>query len=222
MLDTSGLHDKSVLVAGAGGLGCTALYCLAAAGVGHITIVDGDRVDEGNLNRQLLYTRSDIGLFKAGRAAARLTAQYPTLECRAVEEFLTEENAQGLLRGQDIALSCLDSVGARLILNSAALDAGIPLVDAGISGDLGRVMSVIPGVTPCIECVLGREETKSHPVLGATAVTVGALEARAAIDLLTGLYGPTARGMLIIDLSTGAADLLPVKRRPGCRCSSNL
>ena len=210
------LVGRSAAVVGAGGLGCTVLYCLAAAGLGRITVVDGDRVEESNLNRQLLYGYGDIGGYKAELAAKRLTEQYPGLSLEHICEAVDEGNAQSIIKGHDIVLSCVDSIEARLTLNRAAAALGIPLTDAGISGYSGRVMSVMYGETPCLECLFGSAKGEKQPVLGACVVAVGALQAKAAIALLEGRDDPTLHGMLMIDLMDYHFDLVPVKRTPGC------
>lgn len=210
-------NEKSAAVVGAGGLGCTALYCLAASGVRHITVIDGDTVAASNLNRQLLYGVRDIGKGKAQLAAERLSAQYPDLDIRPVSDFLTDANAS-LLSGHDIILSCVDSIPARLVINRAALKYRTPLMDAGISGDFLRLTPVLPGVTPCLECFLGdgTDNVCSLPAHGASAVALGAMQARAALRLLDGDAAFATYGTVLADLLNYSFDTVSFARRPDC------
>ncbi|MBT3638033.1 MAG: HesA/MoeB/ThiF family protein, partial [Opitutae bacterium] len=115
------LKEAAVLVVGAGGLGCPALQYLAAAGVGKIGIVDDDRVDASNLQRQVLYTHDDIGEPKAEVAARRLTKLNPYVEIVPLVDRLTRENAKGALEGYGIVVDGTDSFNSRYLINDACV-----------------------------------------------------------------------------------------------------
>src|ERR1051326_4294688 len=120
------LKRGSVLVIGAGGLGCPALLYLAAAGVGRIEIVDADRVDVSNLQRQVLYTSEDSGQPKADVAARRLHALNPHIKIETHAARFTRENALALVRGVDVVLDGSDNFSTRYLVNDACVLADRP------------------------------------------------------------------------------------------------
>jgi len=134
-----------VLIAGCGGLGSYVTELLARVGVGRLTIVDGDVFEESNLNRQLYCTAETMGKSKAEAAAERIGEVNPLVTCEAICEFLTEENADRIVAGHDIAVDALDNADTRALLLAAAARAGIPLVHGAIAGFQGRVSVIYPG-----------------------------------------------------------------------------
>src|ERR1017187_8391967 len=128
------LKASSVLVIGAGGLGCPALLYLAAAGVGRIVIVDPDTVDVSNLQRQVLYTAADQGLNKAQAAAERLRSLNPLIRVDALPVRLDRMNALDLVRSCDLVLDGSDNFPTRYLVNDACVLAGRPFVYGEIQG----------------------------------------------------------------------------------------
>ena len=122
-----------VLVVGAGGLGSPVLYYLAAAGIGHIGICDGDTVSVSNLNRQILYKEKNLGNLKVECAAERLQKLNSLLEFKNYPYFLDCNNAEKTFLGYDIVVDCLDNLPARYLLNDTCLKLNIPFVHGGIS-----------------------------------------------------------------------------------------
>ena len=128
------LARKRVLVAGCGGLGGCLIEYLARMGVGEITAVDGDVFEPSNLNRQILSQEALLGVPKARAARERVQAVNSAVTVRAVESFLDGDNADGLVRGQDLVLDALDNAGARLILEDACARQGVTIVHGAIQG----------------------------------------------------------------------------------------
>ena len=143
--DQEKLAECRVLIAGCGGLGGYVTELLARVGVGRLTVVDGDVFEESNLNRQILCTTETLGKSKAAAAAERIGEVNPLVTCEAIGEFLTEENADRILAGHDIAVDALDNADSRALLLAAAARFGIPLVHGAIAGFLGRVSVIYPG-----------------------------------------------------------------------------
>ena len=143
--DMEKLRKSRVLVAGCGGLGGFIIEYLARMGIGAITAVDGDVFCESNLNRQLLSTADNMGVSKALAAAERVRAVNPDVSIRAVPDFLTEDNADGLMEDADLVMDALDNVNARYILEDAAARAGLAIVHGAICGWDLQVMLVKPG-----------------------------------------------------------------------------
>lgn len=139
------LATKRVLVVGCGGLGGMVIECLARISVGYLRVVDGDVFEESNLNRQLLSSTMNLGRPKTLAAQQRVMAVNPLVVVDAVQAELTVENARELLGECDVAVDCLDNIPARLVLQEAAKEAGIPVVHGAVAGWLGRICVIQPG-----------------------------------------------------------------------------
>jgi molybdopterin/thiamine biosynthesis adenylyltransferase/predicted RNA-binding Zn-ribbon protein involved in translation (DUF1610 family) len=150
--DQERLSQARILVAGAGALGNEVLKNLALAGVGHLLIVDFDRVEITNLSRSVLFHENDIGSPKASTAAHALQRLNPQISVHAIDGDLEIDLGLGEIRDYDLVLGCLDSVHARWALNRACQKAGRAWIDAGINSSIGEVALYINGKTPCYEC----------------------------------------------------------------------
>lgn len=203
------LRAASVLVVGAGGLGCPALLYLAAAGLGRIVLLDPDVVEISNLQRQILYTTADAGRPKALAAAERLRALNPHVSVEAHAERLTRENALARIRDVDLVLDGSDNFATRYLVNDACALAGRPFVYGAILGFEGQVAVFNhaggpdyrdlfptpppPGAAPgCAEA----------GVLGVLPGLVGTLQATEAIKVLCGLGEPLSGRLLLLDALT--------------------
>jgi molybdopterin/thiamine biosynthesis adenylyltransferase len=194
------LAAASVLVVGAGGLGCPVLQYLAGAGVGRLAIVDHDTVEETNLHRQPLYAMADIGKPKAAVAAAALQRFNPEIAAAAVVERLTPQNAATLVAAADLVVDAADSFAATYILSDACLAAGKPLVSASVIGMTGYAGAFCGGgpsyraVFPDVSAEGGT--CASVGVLGTAVAVLGSLQAHLALHLLLGLE-PSVLGRVI-------------------------
>jgi molybdopterin/thiamine biosynthesis adenylyltransferase len=139
------LRQKTVLVAGCGGLGGYLIEMLLRLGVGEIRAADGDRFEASNLNRQLLSAPELLGKPKAEAAAERAAAVNPDVRFLAVPEFVTEANVRQLIRGCDAVLDALDNIASRSMLAKACAEARIPLVHGAICGWSAQAAIVLPG-----------------------------------------------------------------------------
>ena len=139
------LRKKKVLVAGCGGLGGHIIDMLLRVGVGEIRCADGDRFDESNLNRQLLSGEHNLGLFKALAAEVHAKAVNSSVVFHAEQRFITEENAEELIKGCDAVLDALDSIRARKILKSACDQLGIPYIYGAVQGWVAQAAVSLPG-----------------------------------------------------------------------------
>jgi molybdopterin-synthase adenylyltransferase len=221
-VDQMKLSRARVLVLGAGGLGSPLLYYLAAAGVGFLTVVDGDRVSESNLNRQILYTEADLGCCKAERAAERLRVLNGTVHVTSIGMRFTEENGSAMVAESDLVALALDNRETRLLANRLCVTQGKPLVDGGIDGWSGYVTAVVPGKTPCLSCWFEHRRPGGHvPVsLGAMAGIVGSLEALAVVEMLMGQPGLAGK-MLFFNGSEWTLSPLSAGRRQDCPVCGN-
>ncbi len=198
------LKHGSVLVIGAGGLSCPALLYLAAAGVGRIEIVDADRVDATNLQRQVLYTEADVGEQKVVAAARRLRALNPLIEVVPHFERFARDNALALVRACDVALDGSDNFATRYLVNDACVLVARPLVYGAIHGFEGQASVFNWRGGPTYRCLFPEPpEPGTVPdcaeagVLGVLPGLIGTVQATEAIKLLTGL-GETLSGRLLM------------------------
>jgi molybdopterin/thiamine biosynthesis adenylyltransferase/rhodanese-related sulfurtransferase len=194
------LAAASVLVVGAGGLGCPVLQYLAGAGVGRLTVVDHDTVEETNLHRQPLYGMDDIGKPKVEAARARLQRFNPTVAIESIAERLTPQNAAVLVARADVIVDAADSFAVTYILNDACHATGKPLVSASVIGLTGYAGAFCGGgptyraVFPEVSIDGGTCATVG--VLGTAVAVLGGLQAHLALHLLLGLE-PTALGRVV-------------------------
>lgn len=194
------LAAASVLVVGAGGLGCPVLQYLAGAGVGRLTIVDFDTVEETNLHRQPLYGMDDLGTLKVEAARARLQRFNPGIAIDVVAERLTPQNAATLVAAADVIVDAADSFAVTYILSDACHAAARPLVSASVIGLTGYAGAFCGGgpsyraVFPEVSIDGGTCATVG--VLGTAVATLGSLQAHLVLHLLLGLE-PTVLGRVV-------------------------
>ena len=217
------LKAASAIVVGAGALGSPVGQYLAAAGVGRIGVVDDDAVELSNLNRQPLHFSPDISLLKADNAKVKLSALNPELQIDPYPVELTSANAEAIVMGADVVVDCSDTFATRYVVNDACCAQGIPLVEGGVLGFVGLVMSIRPGESACYRCAFEVEpEPGSVPscreagVLGATAGIVGSIQALEALKLLTGVVEPLLNRILQIDAARMDFTLVATERRDEC------
>ncbi|MDX6750662.1 HesA/MoeB/ThiF family protein [Geminicoccaceae bacterium 1502E] len=201
------LARASVLVVGAGGLGVPVLQYLAGAGVGRITLVDGDRVEETNLHRQPLYRMDQIGRPKVEAAAESLAALNPEVTVTALADWLDPLNAPGLTAAADLVLDCADTFAVSLTLSDSCMAAGRPLVSAsalGLTGYAGGFCGPAPSLRAVFPDLPERAATcATAGVLGPVVAMMGTLQAQMALAVLLGLE-PSPLGRLVsLDAARG-------------------
>ena len=215
------LRRASVLVVGAGALGSPVALQLAGAGVGRLGIVDGDDVELSNLHRQFLHFTPDVGVPKAHSAAAKLGFLNPEIVVEPYQVRLDAGNAAGLIEGSDLVVDCTDSFQTRYAVNAACCAARVPLVEGGVLGLGGLVMSIRPRETACYRCAFPEAPPDAPScatagVLGPAAGVVGSLQALEAMKLLSGIEEPLLDAFLQVDLATYAFLRVGVSRRDDC------
>ena len=211
------LMDSKVIVVGAGGLASPVLIYLACAGIGEITVIDYDYVSESNLNRQFLHHEKDIGKLKVESAKEMMEGMNSEIKVNAVPEKLGRGNAEEMLHGADVVIDCVDNIETRLTVNRVCLNLDIPLVEGGISGFYGFVLSVKKEYS-CLECI-GYENTKlitPVPALGAVVGVIGSLQAVECIKILLGLEGVLYGRMLNYDGLTATFETIDLEKSDMC------
>lgn len=214
------LKRAKVLIVGAGGLGSPCALYLAAAGIGTLGIVDSDAVEVSNLQRQIIYTTADVGCAKATAAAAALRALNPHTTVMALPERLTVDNVAAVIDDYEVVVECVDNFPTRYLINDACIRSGKPLVEAGVMGFAGILMTIVPGQGPCYRCVFPENrqaETKGEAgIVGAVAGIAGSYQAAEVLKLLLGI-GTTLTGRLLaIDALDGTCREIKVRPDPTC------
>jgi len=186
------LSDSSVLVVGCGGLGAPVLSYLTAMGIGHLGLCDGDTVASSNLNRQFLYSRKDVGKLKTDVAKKHLAALNPDMRITTYDSFFDEELAERCIHEYNVIIDCVDNFKTRFIINDACIKANKPLVHAGVGEYYGQLMTIDPGVGPCLRClfpsgVADKEDKTQQGIIGPIPGVLGAMQALEAAKLLLGM-----------------------------------
>lgn len=204
------LLNAKALVVGCGGLGTPVIQYLAAAGVGHLTLVDDDTIEMSNLNRQTLHRSEDIGRRKAERAAEFVKSLDAGIGVTIMTDRLVTSNAPALLREHDVVIDCTDGLPSKYLLNDVAVMENKPLIHGGVTAWEGQVLYIPGEAGPCLRCLFDEVPPEgSVPscqqvgVLGAACGFVGSLMALAAIRSLLGEKVGLAAGQFY------SVDLLP-------------
>jgi len=190
------LKGARVVVIGAGGLGSPAALYLAAAGVGTIGLVDCDRVEISNLQRQVLFDSASVGRLKTEAARERLLALNPEITVIAHTLTLRADNVLDVLRDYDLVLDGTDRLTTRYVVNDACVLLGKPLVSAAIHRFEGHAMTYLPGRGPCYRCLFPEAEEgvvascAEAGVLGVLPGVLGSIQATEAVKILTGIGEP--------------------------------
>jgi sulfur-carrier protein adenylyltransferase/sulfurtransferase len=216
------LREARVLVIGAGGLGSPAALYLAAAGCGTLGLLDGDRVELSNLQRQVLFATAEVGRSKAEAGRERLAALNPDIRIVAHALELRAANAREVLSQYDIVLDGTDRLAARYLINDACVMLRRPLVSAAIHRFEGQLMTYVPGRGPCYRCAFpqGAEAVVGNcaeaGVLGVLPGVLGTLQATEAIKLITGAGEPLIGRLITYDALEMRFSDFRISRRPDC------
>lgn len=218
------LERTHFVVVGAGGLGCPALLGLSAAGARRITIIDPDRVETSNLQRQVLYSVADVGRPKADAAVWALRHRMPSLRADARVRALAPEDAEAFvadLPPEAIVLECTDAPTLKFALNDAGLRRGTPVVIGAALGLQGQCITVVAG-RACYRCIYEAPPAdvptcERAGVLGATVGLAGFIMASAAVSLCnTTAAEETPGALLAFDVRGTSVQTLRPLPRPGC------
>lgn len=219
------LAAARVVVIGAGGLGAPALLYLAAAGVGHITIIDDDRVERSNLHRQVVHADARVGMAKAESARMTLLALNPRIEVHVEAERLQAGNVEALIRGHDVVVDGADNFATRYLLTAAIRRLGMPMVYAAIERFTGQASVFDPRRedSPCYRCLFPEPPAAGDApscaeagVLGVLPGTLGLVQATEVLKLVLGIGEPLVGRLLTYDALTMRFRELTLRRDPAC------
>ena len=222
------LTRASVAVVGAGGIGSPVIQYLAAAGIGRLIVIDDDRVEASNLQRQTLFATADVGVPKAAQAAVAAARLNPHVTVEPRIARLDANNAATLLAGAEVVVDGCDNFATRLAVADAALAARVPLVSAAVGrfeGQLGVFRGWEPG-RPCYRCFVGDAPDREgltcaeEGVLGPVTGMLGSLAALEAIRQLVPFGDDSAGKLLVADLLSLRFRTLTLPKDPGCGCGA--
>lgn len=220
---TFSLADQATLlkahagVVGLGGLGGTVTEILSRMGVGRLTLIDGDRFEDSNLNRQLLSSIAHLGYPKTEVARQRVDQINPSVQCTGPAEFLRPENAANWLASCDVVVDCLDNLPARFMVEDACRRLRRPMVSAAVAGASGHVTTIFPGDRG-LRLVYG--EPQNLPLKGAetslgtvpfSVTFLAALECAEVAKILLGKGSPLRGKLLLADLMDGMVEVITLQ-----------
>lgn len=217
------LKAATVLVTRAGGMGGPAALMLVMGGVGQVVIAHGGPLVSPDLNRQVLGSESVLGQPRAPHFADYLRSMNRFVEVEAIGREPNDAEAAELAERCDLIVGCPPTFEERLRLNTAATQAGIPLIDAAQWGMTGTLMVLRPGETACLRCVYPQDPPfeEMFPVVGAISSAIGSLAALEAIKILSGTGQPLWGKMLVYDGFHGRTSTVELARASSCPiCSS--
>jgi adenylyltransferase/sulfurtransferase len=220
------LLGARALVVGAGGLGAPLISYLAAAGVGHIGILDYDRVELSNLQRQILFETGDIGRPKTDAARDRVSELNPDVHVEIYTEKLDDKNARTFVKNYDIVADTSDNFATRFAVNTACHNERKTLVSGavrGFDGQLAVFKSYQGGDNPCYRCFVGSNPDDERGcsdigVLGAFCGVIGSMQGLEVIKELLGIGESLAGNLLLLDALTMQFRKTQIVRDPKCEC----
>jgi len=217
------LKKAHIFIAGAGGLGSPVSVYLAVAGIGTLTVVDRDVVDQSNLNRQILHYDRDIGRKKTESAEEKLMAINPDITVRVIDTTIEEKNAGDLVGKADGIVDAMDNYPARYLLNNVAIRKKIPLFHGAICGFYGQATTIIPGQTACLTCIFPKAPPKEvFPVVGVTPGLIGMVQATEVLKYLLKNGELLTNRLFIWDGMQAHAEEICMERDPHCTACSSL
>ncbi len=214
------LLKAKVVVIGTGGLGSPVAFYLAAAGIGTIGLMDGDKVDLSNLQRQILHTTGSVGQHKVTSAGERLFALDPAIKLNLYPFPLTADNAAETLASYDFVIDATDNFNSKFLISRACYKAEKPYSHAGIREFWGQTMTVHPGATACYHCLFHEEGAPAAAIpkgpLGAVPGIIGSIQATEAIKQILSIGTPLTNTLLTCDTLTMTIRKIPVTRDKNC------
>jgi molybdopterin-synthase adenylyltransferase len=217
------LAASHALIIGLGGLGSPVSMYLAAAGVGRLTLVDFDRVELSNLQRQIVHASSAVGRLKVASASDTLAALNPLVEIATIDHVLENAALDEAIRAADVVLACTDNLASRLVINAACLRAGRPLISGAAIRWEGQLLVTRPDrpEAACYRCLYRSDEEPVErcaetgvlaPLLG----VIGSLQAVEALKLLSGAGEVDAGRLLLFDALSLEFQAVDIPRNPAC------
>lgn len=217
------LRNATALVSRVGGLGGPLAMQLATAGFGKIILVHEGNLKHSDLNRQMLMSYAGLGKARVEQAKETLNRFNPNIKIETINANFNESNAKSLVKKADIVFDCAPLFEERFLMNRECVIQKKPLVDCAMYNLECQLMNVIPGVTPCLQCIFKEKPPhwqRKFPVFGAVASLVASIGALEGIKIITGMPGVLTNQMLYINASNLTFHKLPIKINKNCMICS--
>jgi len=218
------LAQAAVLVAGCGALGTNIAEVFVGAGIGRVVLVDDDRVELSNLQRQVLMTEADIGRPKASAVAEALAKINSQIEVAHEVTRIAADNVERLIENVDIVLDGFDNLPSRYLLNDACVKHGIPWVFAAVAGTYGMTMPILPGEGPCLRCLLPNLAPEdvvltagNAGILNTLPRAIVAIQATQALKILVGSFDVPVK-LTTVDIWQDVYNVQEIPRNEKCPC----
>lgn len=230
LVSQANLKKAHVLVVGAGGLGCPALASLAMAGVGHIDIVEFDKVSISNIHRQMLYAPEVVGEKKVTIAKNKLSALNPFIHVHGHDAKIGPDNVERFVSGKSLVLDCTDNLETKFLLHDACMKLRVPFISASIYQFEGQVRTFIPGTTGCLRCTHATTPDDSKlgncndfGVLGSSVSVIGNIQANEALLFLNEGKNNTSAETYFMNLKNLSQMKIKNLRKENCStCEGNV
>jgi molybdopterin/thiamine biosynthesis adenylyltransferase len=217
------LLSSKVLIVGAGGLGSPAGLYLAAAGVGTIGIVDADKVELTNLQRQIIHHTGDLGVEKVKSAKTKMQAINPDVTVRTYHRLAKADNIREIIRQYHFVIDATDNFAAKFLINDACFFEKKPFSHAGVLRFDGQLITVLPGETTCYRCIFNTPppagvvpSSSQSGLLGVLPGVIGTLQATEAIKYLLGIGDLLTDTLLTYNVLTMEFRKVHFNRNPNC------
>jgi len=216
-----------VLIVGVGGIGSPLALYLAAAGVGKMGLVDSEKIELNNLQRQIIHSTKEMGSPKVDSARAKITSLNPEVKVKTYKTRLTAQNVLEIIQGYDIICDCTDNFPARYLINDVCVLSNKPLVHASVLGFDGQIMTIVPKKGPCYRCLYpeppppsAETSCRQAGVLGTSAGVVGVVASHEILKLILRIGQPLMGRLLVFNGLDSSFKTVEVRRQVGCAVCS--
>lgn len=217
------LLSAKVLMIGAGGLGSPCALYLASAGIGHLGIVDSDKVELNNLQRQIMHSTKTIGVMKAESAKERINQINPDVKVYAYNTRLTSENIMGIIKDYDFIVDGSDNFPTRYLVNDACVMANKSFSHGGIFRFDGQAFTIVPGKGPCYRCLFSEPpppglvpSCQEAGILGAVAGVIGVIQANEVLKFVLGIGELLVGRLLIFNAKDSTFRIVKIPKDENC------
>jgi len=213
------LLNSKVLIAGAGGLGSTVIANLASVGVGNIGIIDNDKLELSNLNRQYIHKFDNIGKNKVESAKEWIKSFNPDINVEIFQIRLDESNYKDIINGYDIIIDCFDSYKSKFLLNKITIENNKTLIHGGVTEFYGQVTVIIPNKTACLNCLIPDINPETYVSKGAISPavsTIASIQSMETVKIFLGIGEPLTNQLLTYDGLKMEFKKLNIQKNPAC------
>lgn len=220
------LNETKVLIAGLGGLGSGVVANLASVGIGTLGLLDCDKIEKSNLNRQFLHKYCDIGIEKTKSAQNWIKNYHPEIQTYTYNLKLDENNYEDIIQNYDIILDCFDSYVSKFLLNKIAIKHNKILIHAGVSEFQGQVSTIIPKQTPCLNCLFesisNLNDYEIKGIVSPVINIIASIQASEVMKLVLNFDNILEGKILIFNLLNYKFNILDFEKNKNCKvCSKN-